>query len=217
MEESLGVIPCSIAQYPRNYQVFRNHPTNERNQCPLPHQPHRHSYPKSLRRTVDTPELVPAGIYRNPLRMGAQNCRTPSPEPNSPCDLFSHSLPSVGMPARQTLNCQTLNRCFRGVFSSTGKRWRGGTSCCDQVRIQPTLPTAISAVIGQFFPQMLTGEVEHRNISRYYPAPVTANHNVNQMPPQTSGKKNRVATQPRRGVRGPRVGRVRNLSTRKRA
>jgi FK506-binding nuclear protein len=28
-------------------------------------------------------------------------------------------------------------------------------------------------------------------------------------------KKNRVATQPRRGVRGPRVGRMRNLSTRK--
>jgi hypothetical protein len=111
--------------------------------------------------------------------MGAQNCRTPSPGPNSPCELFSHSLPSVSMPAGQT-----LNQCFPNVFSSTGKRWRGGTSCCDQVqvRIQPTLPTAISAVIGQFFPQMLTGEVEHRNISRYYPAPVTADHKVNQMP-----------------------------------
>jgi hypothetical protein len=34
---------------------------------------------------------------------------------------------------------------------------------------------------------------------------------------ETSGKKNRVATQPRHGVRGPRVGRVRNLSMRKRA
>jgi hypothetical protein len=31
----------------------------------------------------------------------------------------------------------------------------------------------------------------------------------------TSGKKNRVATQPRRGVRGPRVGRLRSASTRK--
>jgi hypothetical protein len=48
---------------------------------------------------------------------------------------------------------QTLNRysVFAGVFSNTRKRRRGATSCCEEVRTQITLPTAISAAIWPLF------------------------------------------------------------------
>jgi hypothetical protein len=49
--------------------------------------------------------------------------------------------------------------CHRGVFSSTGERRRGGTSCCDELRTQPTLPTANSAAI---WPLFNFGEAKYR-------------------------------------------------------
>jgi hypothetical protein len=65
---------------------------------------------------------------------------------------------SLVSPARACLPVRPSTG-FAAVFSSTGKRRKGERSCHEEVRTQPTLPTAISAAI---WPLFNVGEAKYR-------------------------------------------------------